>query len=94
MLLATETETEMVALDQPSRYWSRKLATNEMSEDESVILTGTVRAIRMRTSGATMVDVDDVAETVGDGVAPGAETVVDAVGELVADARFVGELDG
>ena len=48
----------------------------------------------LRTLAATMVEADDVLETVGDGVAPRAEAVVDAVGELVADARFDDDSDG
>jgi len=55
---------------------------------------GTVMEMDLRTLTATMVDVDDVAETVGDRVAPSAEAVVEAVGELVADARFDDDSDG
>ena len=55
---------------------------------------GTLMMIERLTSGATIVDDDAVFDTVGDRVPPGAEVVVDAVGELDGDARFEDVPDG
>jgi len=55
---------------------------------------GTLMMIERLTSGATIVDDDAVFDTVGDRVPPGAEGVVDAVGELDGDARFEDVPDG
>jgi len=60
----------------------------------SVSARGTTIETAFLTTVVMIVDDDDVKETVGDGVAPGAEFVVDGVGEFVADARFDIEYDG
>ena len=55
---------------------------------------GTPTVTLLRTPAATTVDGDGDHETVGDGVPPGALGVVDVVGELLGDARFVDDSDG
>jgi hypothetical protein len=49
---------------------------------------GVVKLMLTEMTDVTIVDVEAVAEIEFDGVAPGAELVVDAVGEFVGDARL------
>jgi len=71
--------------DQP-----RPLVMSEMT----IVMTsfdrasGVEKLMLTEMTDVTIVDVDAVAEIEFDGVAPGAELVVDAVGEFVGDARF------
>lgn len=55
---------------------------------------GVAMSTDTRTSGTTIMDVDAVKDTVGDGVPPGADAVVDAEGEFDGLARFEDDSEG